>query len=947
MTEAAPLDRPVVVDAAQLNRIEAVHRGFLYQHLYAVRTLLLVPGTDVSAVVVESDEDVEIVRPDGRTYVQLKSRQSSLGFSDIADALARFDGYRALHISGERSGVPIFIIATNAALTPSLADRIKAADWPSDVRVDHPDAPPSPDPVTPPPPANLQAAFLACSKLGSRLPFAVLSPETLIWKLAGAVMLAAAGGAPRSDHAFRTEELTTLFEQLVVQLQDLPSPPATYRSQVDEPPLITGNAVRLITGYSGAGKTAWVSQAAIHVGGAVTYFDLHDTPGPALASNLARELAAKHFGGGKGGLGTVLLPGASGIEILQSLSRRVDAADDRLTIILDNAHSPPPEDVKAVILAAPSFRFVLLAQPGRNAEHLTALLQIQAESLQGWSPDTIAAEAAERGCRADAAACQALLALTGGLPLYIRNAISIAAAEHGGSVADLCDRLLRLTHSVETAQELILARIVEALTEDARRGLAVLSLSDVPLARGQVVELLRLSLLPENGAAERAIRVLRTAGIIDVFGGERLKAHDAIRLVGRAQLAVLGADAERLARQGLRDVVRDSMTSDWEPAKVALYVRMLAELGDIKTLVQFAGEELFHELGLWPIIKPYLEAAAASDQTDPEARFWALDGIVFNDMRVDAGADASECIRLMKRLVAEHGLGSTERLSVGMKEMNVLARERRAEEALAVMLRVASELSSHPSHQRIFRYNAAVALFQLGDHATAAAEALKVAMEYYDLLGLTPAMVMGRNAPELRPLLRPSDSLTDDLKHLADCLDLYAKATEADGRSPMFARVHAMKFYDLAHAPESLLRVGQDLADEFVARNDFVGARQVIETNLLPLLGQWKLAEYIIPVRSQYAVILAYCGDFQAAEDEMARLSPYQPGLSPKGQIELQRQSLLIAQLRKHGPPPQWQMPEGAPKTLEELRAKVRPRKIGRNELCPCGSGKKYKRCHG
>ncbi|HRC63286.1 MAG TPA: SEC-C metal-binding domain-containing protein [Dehalococcoidia bacterium] len=22
-------------------------------------------------------------------------------------------------------------------------------------------------------------------------------------------------------------------------------------------------------------------------------------------------------------------------------------------------------------------------------------------------------------------------------------------------------------------------------------------------------------------------------------------------------------------------------------------------------------------------------------------------------------------------------------------------------------------------------------------------------------------------------------------------------------------------------------------------------------------------------------------------------------------------------------------------------------KKVGRNELCPCGSGKKYKRCHG
>lgn len=32
---------PDVLDSAQLVRIEAVHRGFLYQHLYAVGCLLL------------------------------------------------------------------------------------------------------------------------------------------------------------------------------------------------------------------------------------------------------------------------------------------------------------------------------------------------------------------------------------------------------------------------------------------------------------------------------------------------------------------------------------------------------------------------------------------------------------------------------------------------------------------------------------------------------------------------------------------------------------------------------------------------------------------------------------------------------------------------------------------------------------------------------------------
>lgn len=37
---------PDVLDSAQLVRIEAVHRGFLYQHLYAVGRWLLAAGTE-------------------------------------------------------------------------------------------------------------------------------------------------------------------------------------------------------------------------------------------------------------------------------------------------------------------------------------------------------------------------------------------------------------------------------------------------------------------------------------------------------------------------------------------------------------------------------------------------------------------------------------------------------------------------------------------------------------------------------------------------------------------------------------------------------------------------------------------------------------------------------------------------------------------------------------
>jgi hypothetical protein len=103
--------------------------------------------------------------------------------------------------------------------------------------------------------------------------------------------------------------------------------------------------------------------------------------------------------------------------------------------------------------------------------------------------------------------------------------------------------------------------------------------------------------------------------------------------------------------------------------------------------------------------------------------------------------------------------------------------------------------------------------------------------------------------------------------------------------------------------------VGQELVDDFIGRNDYIGARDVIETNLMPTITGLKLAGRIIPVRSQYAVVLAYCGAFDAADAEMARLAPYEGGLDPRGQWELRNQRALIAHLRENPPPPQWRMP--------------------------------------
>lgn len=77
-------------------------------------------------------------------------------------------------------------------------------------------------------------------------------------------MLASAGGNGNSKHVFRISELPDLFEQLIVQLQDFPTPPTSYRPQQNEPTIASEARVRIICGLSGAGKTTWAAHAAMH-----------------------------------------------------------------------------------------------------------------------------------------------------------------------------------------------------------------------------------------------------------------------------------------------------------------------------------------------------------------------------------------------------------------------------------------------------------------------------------------------------------------------------------------------------------------------------------------------------------------------------------------------------------------------------------------------------------
>jgi preprotein translocase subunit SecA len=53
------------------------------------------------------------------------------------------------------------------------------------------------------------------------------------------------------------------------------------------------------------------------------------------------------------------------------------------------------------------------------------------------------------------------------------------------------------------------------------------------------------------------------------------------------------------------------------------------------------------------------------------------------------------------------------------------------------------------------------------------------------------------------------------------------------------------------------------------------------------------------------------------------------------------------ARLPVAGPPPEASPPAARPGVAGGSRTPTKVEKVGRNDPCPCGSGKKYKKCHG
>ena len=943
MNKYAPSTERLILDPAQLLRIEATHRGFLYQHLYAVSCLIKLSALETGAVLVERDEDIEIETKDCVYFIQVKTRQRLLQPNDVEDAFKKFVILRDEYKDRFRDRDIVFVVVANQPAGPKLATQIK--DWPEDFLYRGPGEIDPDHLVLPEASCDLVDAVAYASRLAERLPFQSLQSETLVWKLAARVQYAATGeDGSRTNHRFDRSDLPDLFETFIDQLQEFPALPPSYRPQDDEPDLTSDERVRLIVGFSGAGKTLWAASQARHTASPVGYFDIGDLPDTAVASSLAREIAARFVLSGPGD--TARLPYGTGLEVLAAINTMLDI-QERPTMVLDNVQRCQPDVLRNIVNTCSAVDFALLGQPGDYVAECEILLKVSHETLKGWSHETIASVFGDHGVPVSPALARRVHQLTGGLPLYIESAAQIAADAYASNARQFIEDIEAGEHTQPAAQEVILEKLLASLPPADQNLLAAVSLSRPPLNGAEIGRLSQV--LPEAPPNyTRSLRRLTRLGLVQAFPNGHWKLHDAVSVPAQESVEALGEEVRRNCLVTLRDLFLVSLQERQDLVRMSAWARLLAPTGQANVLADIAMEELFHEYGDPEDLKAVLEVLVENGASKPDEEFWALEALAFWDLQGDARFnDPMPRLLRMDDILAEHPeIDADGRLRISIKKM-VWGGTTKDFTLIRENFDLCRSIAEpRPEKMLLVRYNYASALHIYGDNRRALPIAEALYMEYYDRLDLDVQDVLGANNQKMRALVGDvDDAKQTELKHLADSLSLAAKIKRAMGEHPRLLAIHAAKFYQLAGAWRSQMKVAQEFADDTLDLGDTEGAVMAMENYVLPLLHHFNFDGEHVEVNSHYAVLLAYDGRIDDARRQMARLKPYIPDLPLEYQDGIANQIMLIDELENgtlRAPPRRSLLG----RTLEQSSTQQGP-KIGRNVPCPCGSGHKYKKCCG
>jgi SEC-C motif len=917
-----------VLDVRQLTRIEATHRGFLYQHLFAAGCLLQGAPAGIEAVIVEHDEDLELIAGGRHIYAQIKTRSEKLYEADLGGFFERAKQLAEAHAAGRPGTAEIWLI-TNAPLSSGLAARLQAEK----IGIWSPYSVTRVEPLFPPAHADVNASFAWCAGLASQIALTRLSPDTLVWKLAAVVAYRSAG--LEGGHIIRASELSGLYELFAAQLHHFPESPAVYRPQEHEPALDGEDRIVLVASLSGAGKTAWASYSALHSGATIVYFDGAGMPDAAVAGALMREAIAQISA--KAGMAgrDLIQPGSSGLEGLRAVDVMATNASVRPIIVFDNVHTLLAQTVKTVVGAMSLSRWVLLGQPSPNTVELETLLATAAVRFDGWSVLTIAAEFESAGVPVDPATAERVRNLTGGMPRFATNAATLASKFYGGDASAFCDAVESSANTTRTAQEVILDATFKHLTSEARAAAALLSIARFALSEAECLDFLSINeILKSKARAAKAVAELGDWGIVQRLLSGALVTHDAFIVLSAALFEELSSGERMNAMKKLASIVEKSVAPG-QVSRLMVYCRLLPRIGRADALADIASSigEHIHEQGRSEDLRLVLEDVLTSPEVSPEDRFMVADTLALWEFHQTDKSGFFRLVGMMDQLARDYKLGGDCGARLLLKQMmeaalegDITALRSRAEKAM--------EAAVSPVVRRIVKYNMAVSFYMAERPEDTLPITDELIEEYFETLGLTEEMVYARSPKALADDLGDDPYTMDELKRLGDVLDLRARALNELGIKSGLCRLHAMKFYQIAHMPLSLMKVGQDVVDECLSiLNDPPEARRVIETLLLPIVQEYRLVDYVVPVRGQYAVVLAYCGEIDDGRRLISDLKRFT--VSEERSLELEAQAKLIERIALRE------------RRSSRLTPPSKSLKVGRNDPCHCGSGKKYKKCHG
>jgi hypothetical protein len=858
-----------VLDQAQLQRIEATHRGFLYQHFYGVACLLMVRELGWKHMRVEADEDMELEFSGRRLYVQIKSRSKAIRFSDISSALARFDQYRFRHASGSRLGQAGFVLALNQDVAPALGARIAAGEFHADVHFLYPG---KSLPELPPTWVDNEEAFFWCIQKAEQLPFVMVAPDILVLNLAGTMLRIAAGLGEFAKHEVSAARAIQMLEQFVQQVHEFPAPPLNYRPQDNEPALVTDAPVRLIVGFSGAGKTSWAAQAALADERPCAYLDVADLSSSSVARALARELAARWLSDTPHARQAVGSEALSGVEALRLVASSLVERELAYTVVIDNAHRLQAIDAQAITSALGGLRLVFLAQPTAELDLISAALDVVPETLLGWGMESIAHEALSQDCKVSVSTAIRVRRLTAGLPLYVRSAIIVAKEDYSSNVDAFCDAFEGHLLSADTRQHTLLRVVFDGLDERSRQVLACASLADVPLEAKETAKVVRAAFLLDEASAVRTLRSLRARGLLQAFGSQRSKVHDAMRPIAQEYL-VEDAEASVRARMCLRDLVEHSLRERHEIERFPLFIGLLVALQEVETLANFGTEEAFHELRDFPEMWPVLEDAAQDASLSAEVRFECLDALLYYRQRHGPKETTAPLLQQMRALPQDSG--STRPRLVYLQKSVLhwasLGDEVRVQELLD---EAKSLLPNIASYRRVFSYSAALAMWKLSKPVSTAEILNNLVTEYHSLLRIDVETLVADQA-RYAARARLDEDYDADCKRLADCYDLLARVRERLGKARTQERKLAVSLFLITCSWDSAVRVGVDLAYQHLDRGELAQTLRLVSDFLPPLVSAHGLEGHTIILRSLHAHVLARMGQIVAAKRVFKSVEPF------------------------------------------------------------------------